>query len=308
MLIQAPDALFAQVFGDVFERAFQRVVIAQIGVGTIAEFFQRAVVSLLFCAAAIGVENLLFQRIQVLRGNRLPNRGGLLELCRRAHVERQRDALRARSVGDVCPECRHGIGIQIIPQQTAQFTQRMINRVGLAFGIGPPFCAAEQKGRQNILRAVFANGIKQTQQRLPLRRLRCSVFLRRPFGQLRIQHFAPQLRFVFQQRRAPRQARFQRRAFQQLQKPAMERRYRRLRLCRQHRFQQTARAWQQRFNVVFRNGTLAQKHAHRVVVRQRQQTQPLMQTVGHLLRRLARKRNRQQLRRRRPRQQQPDHA
>ena len=151
---------------------------------------------------------------------------------------------------------------------------------------------------------VLANVVQQGEQRDALRRLR----RRRPACQQLVAHLVLQLSFAFQQRCPPRQPGLQRRAFQQIEKPAVKGRHRRPRLCGQHRFQQPARARQQRVDFAIRHRPFAQECAHRRVVLQRQHSQPRMQTVGHLLRRLAREGDRQQFGRRSPSQQQAQHA
>jgi hypothetical protein len=180
----------------------------------------------------------------------------------------------------------------------------MGHRVGGLVRIRPPFRPGIDKMLQQRAQIMLADVGQHGQQRRAFRRVRC----RGPFRQQAVAHLVLQLAGALQERRAPWQSGFQRRAFQEIEEPAVKGRYRRPWLCGQHRFQQPARARQQRLDRAIRHRALAQKYPHRRVVRQRQQLQPLVQTVGHLLRRLAREGDRQQLRGFGPRQQQTQHA
>ena len=226
--VERPDALVGLDRGDGFQRGFQHVEVAQVGVESGAErvfqFLRR-----LFLAP-------LARRHQVSHecGMRLTGRQAQAALDFRrprpfalaAFFQRKARPLHPRRHRLVGPECRHRIALQIGVQARLQLFQRMRHRVGRLVGVRPPFRAGIDKALQQRAQIVLADVGQQGQQRRAFRRIGRAC----PLRQQAVAHLVLQQAGALKQRRAPRQPGFQRRAFQQIEKPAMESRHRRPRL------------------------------------------------------------------------------
>ncbi len=226
---------------------------------------------------------------------------GALALRRAALPQPARHAQHVGEQHCVLQRLDQRIGMGIVPEQVIERAQRVGARLRL---VGPPVAALREHGVEQAAGLEIAHQIDER------------VIGGAQFGMLFGQQAAPERRpglaaqaaRVFAQRGALRHARRQRRPAQQTAEPAVERVDRHARRRLQHPGIQPARHRDQPRRLAFIDGAGNQLAYRRRIVGAGQLGEDVEQALTHLFGRLARERDGEDVRGRRARQQQPQHA